>query len=96
MVTKYTYIRYEIYQALELRDIIQQIFSLSKLMNIFSLILINILQYLGNVWVSSELDKLILKCEGQWLDQVPLTRVKYKVRGFYNKMYYKVQISKTV
>lgn len=65
-------------------------------MNIFSVILINILQYLRNVWVFAELEKLILKYEEQQLDQAPLKRMKYKVGGFYNKMYYKVQISKTV
>lgn len=64
-------------------------------MNILCVILITILQYLRNVWVSEELEKLILKYEEQQLDQAPLRRMRYKVRGFY-KMYYKVQISKTV
>lgn len=64
-------------------------------MNILSVILITVLQYLRNVWVSEELEKLILKYEEQQVDQAPLKRMKYKVRGFY-KMYYKVQISKTV
>lgn len=64
-------------------------------MNILSVILITILQYLRNVWVSEELEKLILKYDEQQLDQAPLKRMRYKVRGFY-KMYYKVQISKTV
>lgn len=64
-------------------------------MTILRVILITVLQYLRNVWVSEELEKLILKYEEQQVDQAPLKRMKYKVRGFY-KMYYKVQISKTV
>lgn len=64
-------------------------------MNILSVILITVVQYLRNVWVSEELEKLILKYDEQQLDQAPLKRMRYKVRGFY-KMYYKVQISKTV
>lgn len=65
-------------------------------MNILSVILITVSTIPQKcVWVSEELEKLILKYDEQQLDQAPLKRMRYKVRGFY-KMYYKVQISKTV